>query len=81
MLVLSRKPGEDVRIGDDVVVSVLSVRGNMVKIGIQAPKSVPVHRQEIYARIHQEGVEPVPGQARSAPLVEPDAVALATTAR
>lgn len=53
MLILTRKVGESLLIGDDISVTVLSVRGNQVKIGINAPKDVSVHREEIYQRIKQ----------------------------
>lgn len=51
MLVLTRKPGENIRIGTDVVVTVLGVRSGHVKIGIKAPRGVPVHREEVYEKI------------------------------
>jgi len=51
MLVLTRKEGETIHIGSDIVVNVLQLRGNQVKIGIEAPKIVDVHRGEIYAAI------------------------------
>lgn len=54
MLILTRRPLEAVMIGDDVVVTVLGVKGNHVRIGIKAPKSVPVHREEIYEAIQRE---------------------------
>ena len=54
MLVLSRRPGETVFIGEGVSVTVLGVKGNQVRIGITAPKDVPVHREEIADRIAQE---------------------------
>jgi carbon storage regulator len=54
MLILTRRVGETLVIGDDVTVTVLSVRGNQVRIGINAPKNVTVHREEIYQRILQE---------------------------
>ena len=54
MLVLTRKPGEALLIGGDIKVTVLGVRGNLVRVGIDAPKTVPVHRQEVYARIQRE---------------------------
>jgi len=53
MLVLSRKLGENIRIGDEIKVIVLDVRGGQVKLGIEAPHSVQVHRQEIYLRIQE----------------------------
>jgi carbon storage regulator len=54
MLILTRSPNQVVMIGDDIVVTVLSVRGNQVRIGIDAPKSIGVHREEIYERIQNE---------------------------
>lgn len=51
MLILTRKVGESVLIGDDISITVLSVRGNQIKLGVQAPKEVSVHREEIYQRI------------------------------
>ncbi len=53
MLVLSRKINESIRVGHDVVVTVVEVRGDKVRLGIEAPKEVSVHREEIYQRIHQ----------------------------
>ena len=54
MLILTRRVGESVMIGDDVTITVLGVKGNQVRIGINAPKDVSVHRQEIYERIRKE---------------------------
>ncbi|WP_444946832.1 carbon storage regulator CsrA [Microbulbifer sp. VTAC004] len=54
MLILKRRTGENLRIGANVSVTVLEVKGNQVKIGINAPKSLPVHREEIYRRIKKE---------------------------
>jgi carbon storage regulator len=51
MLVLTRRAGESVRIGDEVTVTVLDVRGDVVRVGIQAPRSVPVHRDEVYREL------------------------------
>ncbi len=56
MLILTRKVGECLRIGDDISVIVLSQKGNQIRIGIDAPKHVSVHREEIYDRIQAERV-------------------------
>lgn len=54
MLILTRRVGESLIIGDDVVVNVLGVKGNQVRLGVDAPKDVTVHREEIYNRIQSE---------------------------
>lgn len=54
MLILTRRVGETLVIGDDVTITVLEVKGSQVRIGINAPKSVSVHREEIYKRIQAE---------------------------
>ena len=54
MLILTRRVGETLVIGDDVNVTVLGVRGNQVRLGVNAPKEVAVHREEIYQRIQNE---------------------------
>ena len=54
MLILTRRVGETVMIGNDVTVTVLGVKGNQVRIGINAPKNVAVHREEIFERIKRE---------------------------
>jgi carbon storage regulator len=67
MLVLTRKSNQSIMIGDDIEVSVLSVVGEKVRIGIQAPQEIPVFRKEIYLEIHrEEGTEVAPGQAARA---------------
>ena len=54
MLILTRRVGETLVVGDDVTVTVLGVKGNQVRIGVKAPRDVAVHREEIYERIKQE---------------------------
>lgn len=54
MLILTRRVGETLMVGDDVTVTVLGVKGNQVRIGVNAPKDVAVHREEIYERIRKE---------------------------
>lgn len=54
MLILTRRVGETLMIGDDVSVTVLGVKGNQVRVGVNAPKDVSVHREEIYMRIQSE---------------------------
>jgi carbon storage regulator len=57
MLVLTRRVGEKIRIGDDIVVTLLGERGNQYKVGIEAPRHVSVHREEIYQRILDDEAE------------------------
>ena len=66
MLILTRRIGETIMIGDDVTITVLGVKGNQVRLGVNAPKDVSVHREEIYQRIQREkglGVAPAVGAA------------------
>jgi carbon storage regulator len=66
MLILTRRVGETVMIGDDVTITVLGVKGNQVRVGINAPKNVAVHREEIYERIKREQ-QPEPQESPDAP--------------
>ncbi len=74
MLVLTRKSNQSIMIGDEIEVSVLSVMGEKVRIGIQAPQKVPVFRKEIYLEIHREasGGTPVPDSTGSEKVAEVD---------
>jgi carbon storage regulator len=60
MLILTRRVGETVMIGEEVSVTVLGVKGNQVRVGINAPKNVSVHREEIFERIKSEGQDDLP---------------------
>jgi carbon storage regulator len=76
MLVLTRKSNQSIMIGDEIEVSVLSVMGEKVRIGIQAPQRVPVFRKEIYLEIHREGGGEVAAPAKdgAAPAAGPSGV-------
>ena len=56
MLILTRKLGEQITIGNDIVISLLEIKGGHVKLGIEAPKGISIHRQEIYERIRRENL-------------------------
>ncbi|MCK4860042.1 MAG: carbon storage regulator CsrA [Candidatus Omnitrophica bacterium] len=56
MLILTRKLGEKINIGDDITVTLLEIKGAQVKLGIQAPKSIGIHRNEIYEKIREENL-------------------------
>ena len=60
MLILTRHPSESILIGPDVIVTVLAIRGDQVRIGISAPKEIPVHREEIAERVKQERANKIP---------------------
>jgi carbon storage regulator len=55
MLILTRRTGQTIYVGDEITITVLGVRGNQVRLGVNAPKALPVHREEIYFRILEEG--------------------------
>ncbi|TYS15176.1 carbon storage regulator CsrA [Rossellomorea vietnamensis] len=57
MLVLTRKTGEAIKIGDDIEITVLSLKGDQIKLGIEAPKNIDIHRKEIYLSIQDENAE------------------------
>ena len=69
MLILTRRVGETLMIGDTVTVTVLGVKGNQVRLGITAPRDVTVHREEIFQRIHPEaeGATPAAAKAQDTP--------------
>ncbi|MFK7890876.1 MAG: carbon storage regulator CsrA [Granulosicoccus sp.] len=66
MLILTRRVGETLMIGDEVTVTVLGVKGNQVRVGVNAPKEVAVHREEIYDRIKKEQEAEVEGELKTA---------------
>ena len=59
MLALSRKQGESIMIGNDIEISILEIKGEQIKIGISAPKSIPVYRKEIYVQIQEANKETI----------------------
>src|SRR5205085_1927954 len=69
MLVLSRKKNESIVINNDITVTVVEIRGDKVRLGIVAPKEVPVHRQEVFDAIHgKPGAEPAPSTVVAKPV-------------
>jgi carbon storage regulator len=72
MLIITRKPGQRIMLGDDVTIEVISVSGSSVRIGIAAPRSVPVYREEIWSAVKEEGAgDPAPAPD-PAPADSPD---------
>jgi carbon storage regulator len=69
MLVLSRKPGEALRIGEDVEVTVVEVKGDMVRLGIQAPRDIQVWRRELWEAIVAENIKAAEEAASAAPVI------------
>ncbi|RMD68002.1 MAG: carbon storage regulator [Gammaproteobacteria bacterium] len=66
MLILTRRVGESLMIGDEVSVTVLGVKGNQVRLGVDAPRSISVHREEIYRRICiEKGIQPPDGDGEA----------------
>ena len=62
MLILTRRVGESLKVGDDITVTVLGIKGNQVRIGVNAPRDVAVHREEIYNRIQDDNETSPPKQ-------------------
>jgi len=67
MLILSRKMNERIVIGDEIEISVIDIRGDQVKLGIEAPRSIKVYRKEVYQAIQQENIEAVKTQPSALP--------------
>ena len=67
MLIITRKPGEKIMLGDDVVVHVMEIVGNSVRVGIQAPRSLPVYREEIWDAVRTESHAPAAPDTLPAP--------------
>ena len=67
MLIITRRPGEKVIVGDDVVIEVIEVSGSSVRIGINAPKSIPVYREEIYSAVKAENTAAASADASQLP--------------
>ncbi|WP_240928087.1 carbon storage regulator CsrA [Thalassoroseus pseudoceratinae] len=65
MLVLSRQRDESIIIGDNIVITIVDIRGDKVRLGIQAPVEIPVHRQEVYDAIQRDGGAKRPGRKNS----------------
>jgi carbon storage regulator len=70
MLIITRRPGEKIMLGDDVVVHVMEIVGNSVRVGIQAPRSVPVYREEIWNAVREENQAAAGAAPRDLPPVD-----------
>lgn len=70
MLILTRKVGETIRIGDDIAISVIDIRGNQVRLGIAAPRDVTVHREEVYEQIQEQNQEAAKAKATDKALLQ-----------
>lgn len=70
MLVLTRRAGESIVIGNEVTVTVLDVRGDQIRIGIDAPRTVPIHREEVYVQVQQENRGAVASASQAADLLK-----------
>ncbi len=69
MLVLTRKPGESIVIGNEITVTVVEVRGDQIRLGIDAPRSVQVYREEVFREIERENAQAVAGARRASDLL------------
>ena len=70
MLILSRKTDESIMIGDQIEISIVDIRGDQVKLGIKAPRSVKIYRQEVYMAIQQENIEAVKTKPETLPQLD-----------
>lgn len=73
MLILSRKPGESIVIDGRITIKIVRLEGDMVKVGIEAPRDVPVHRQEVYDEIQASNKEALTEQGKKLPKINPPA--------
>lgn len=70
MLVLARRPGESIMVGQDIVVTVIEIKGGHVRLGIDAPREVQVHREEVYEQVRQENLSAVANARRAREALE-----------